>query len=136
MRGSIRRGEEFEWVDLAGHKQGALTKLLVSKENNGANNMDFMISSYAPQAYAEVHMHEESEECFYFVSGTGAFELDGERHVIGPNTVVFVPPKTLHGIFNTGYEPLVFIVTSSPPEPAFHERYQEYFVDAGQPGTA
>jgi mannose-6-phosphate isomerase-like protein (cupin superfamily) len=109
MQPTVRRVEEFEWVDLPGHKKGALTKLLVTK-------------------YAEEHHHETMSEVFYFISGTGVFVLGGERHIVGPGTVVFVPPKTRHAIFNTGFEHLTFLVTGSPPDQTFHDQYSEYFV--------
>lgn len=127
MSGMVRRAVEVEWVDLMGHKDAALTKLLVTRETCGARNLDFFISSYAPKAHAEVHAHERSEEVFYFLAGEGLFLLDGERHVVEPGTVIFVPPGSRHGIFNTGFTHLVFVVTASPPEEAFHAHYREYF---------
>jgi mannose-6-phosphate isomerase-like protein (cupin superfamily) len=127
MAGRVFKAEELEWVDLAGHVNAALTKLLVTRENCGAQNIDFYISSYAPKAYAELHHHEQTEEVFYFLSGTGIFELDGERHLVGPHTVVYVPPRARHAIYNTGFDNLVFIVTGTPPEAEFHERYRDYF---------
>lgn len=123
----VRKLAEYEWVDLAGHRDAALTKLLVTKEECGAENIDFFVSSYAPKAFAEEHVHERSEEIFYFISGTGLFVLDGERHIIEPGMVIFVPPRSKHAIFNTGMENLVFVVCSSPPEPEFHEEYARYF---------
>jgi len=128
MRGRVMRADELEWVDLAGHLNAALTKLLVTAENCGSRNIDFFISSYAPKAYVALHHHEESEEVFYFLSGTGIFELDGVRHKISPHTAIYVPPKTPHAILNTGFENLVFVVTATPPEREFHERYHDYFV--------
>lgn len=123
----VRRFEEYEWVDLAGHRDAALTKLLVTKEECGAENIDFFVSSYAPKAFAEEHVHGKSEEIFYFIKGSGLFLLGGERHLIEPGMVIFVPPGTKHAIFNTGMEDLVFVVCSSPPEPEFHEEYASYF---------
>ncbi len=126
-RKMVRRLEEYEWVDLAGHREAALTKLLVTKEECGAENIDFFVSSYAPKAYAEEHVHDRSEEIFYFTRGSGLFVLDGERFIVQAGTVIFVPPGTKHGIYNTGMEDLVFVVCSSPPEPEFHQEYASYF---------
>lgn len=121
MRGMVRNVKEWEWIDLAKHHDGALTKLLVTRENTGAKNIDFFLSSYAPKAFAAVHSHETAEEIFYFLAGEGLFVMDGERFTVGAGTVVFVPPKTQHGIFNTGFTDLVFVVTASPPEPLWHK---------------
>lgn len=116
-RGTIRHAVEVDWVDLGQHIGGALTKLLVTGANAACKNLDFYISSYMPKAYAEEHAHEETEEVFYFISGEGMFLLDGERHRVSAGTVVHVPPRIPHGIFNTGFDNLVFVVAASPPEP-------------------
>jgi len=131
MRGMVRNIKEWEWIDLAKHHNGALTKLLVTRENTGARNIDFFLSSYAPKAFAALHSHEKSEEIFYFLSGEGVFMLDGERFTIGPGTVVFVPPQTEHGIFNTGFADLVFVVTASPAEPLWHADNEQHFDPPG-----
>lgn len=129
----VRRFEEYEWVDLAGHRDAALTKLLVTREECGAEHIDFFVSSYAPKAFAQEHVHEKSEEIFYFLKGSGLFVLDGERHIVEPGMVIFVPPGTAHAIFNTGMDDLVFVVCSSPPEPEFHEEYASYFKASSPP---
>lgn len=131
----IRRLEEFEWVDLAGHRDAALTKLLVTAETCGARQIDFFVSSYAPKAFAEPHVHNVSEEIFYFTAGGGLFQLGDQRHVVGPGTVIFVPPGTVHAIYNTGFDNLVFVVCSSPPEPEFHRDYAGYFAAGGPPSN-
>ena len=123
----VKRLEEFEWVDLAGHRDAALTKLLVTKEVCGAENIDFFVSTYAPKAYAALHTHAASEEIFYFLEGSGLFQMGDARHVVNAGMVIFVPPGTPHAIYNTGFVNLVFVVCSSPPEPEFHEEYAAYF---------
>lgn len=131
MRGMVRDITEWEWVDLAKHHEGALTKLLVTRENCDSKNIDFFLSSYAPKAYAALHSHDEAEEVFYFLDGEGLFLLDGERFTVRRGSVVYVPPKTEHGIFNTGFKELVFVVTASPPEPAWHADNQQHFTPPG-----
>lgn len=131
MPAMVRHVTDWEWVDLAKHHGGSLTKLLVTEESCGASNIDFFISSYAPRAYAAMHLHEEAEEVFYFISGEGLFVMEETKHRVGPGTVVYVPPKTSHGIFNTGFENLVFVVTATPPEPLWHEDYAPNFPPPG-----
>lgn len=133
MPSTVRHAVEFEWIDLAKHESGALTKLLVTEESCGSKNIDFYISSYEPKAYAAMHMHEKSEEVFYFLEGEGIFMLGNTKHRVSPGTVIYVEPKTWHGIYNTGFTNLVFVVTATPPEPAWHEAYKPLFPPA-QPG--
>ncbi len=132
MRGYVRNAAEYEWIDLVGHKNAALTKLLVNPHIAGTDKIDFMISSYAPQGYAKEHAHTDRHECFYFISGSGTFDLDGVRHHIGQGSVVYVPPLTRHQIINTGFDNLVFLVAGSIAEAEFYKDYASYFVDAAK----
>lgn len=74
-----------------------------------------------------MHSHEVAEEVFYFLEGEGIFMMGEEKHLIKKGSVVYVPPKTEHGIFNTGFENLVFVVTATPPEPLWHDAYKSNF---------
>lgn len=133
MPSMVRHVTEWEWIDLAKHESGALTKLLVTNESCGSKNIDFYISSYAPKAYAAMHMHEQSEEVFYFLDGEGVFMMGNTKHRIRKGSVIYVEPKQWHGIFNTGFTDLVFVVTATPPEPLWHEAYKPLFPPP-QPG--
>ena len=50
-----------------------------------------------------------------------------EKHLVKKVSVVYIPPKTEHGIINTGFENLVFLVTATPSEPLWHEAYEPPF---------
>lgn len=120
--GVVRQATDVEWTDLGLHVNGALTKLLITKKNSGAKNIDFYISSYMPSAKAEEHSHEETEEVFYFLDGEGVFVLDGARHRVGNGIVIHVPPKVPHSIINTGFGNLVFVIAATPPEPMWTDK--------------
>ncbi|HEY8344336.1 MAG TPA: cupin domain-containing protein [Bacillota bacterium] len=45
-----------------------------------------------------VHVHEESEEIFYFLRGTGVAFLDEEEIPFKPGTVLLVPKGVKHGL--------------------------------------
>lgn len=115
MEGRIFRAEEVEWSEPPGHLGGAFSKLLVN-ESHGSRYFDFRISIYQPKGYVEPHIHEKNEQIFYILKGNGIFELDGRNHLVGPGTVIFIPPHVKHGIKNSGFEDLVFIVVASPPK--------------------
>ncbi len=109
------RSEAVPWVEPGGH-HNAFSKLLVSPERQGSHNFDFRISSYPPSGYAESHVHAEAEQIYYFLEGTGTIELDGVEHIVEPHTTLYVRPGVRHGVANTGFVNLVFIVATSPPE--------------------
>jgi mannose-6-phosphate isomerase-like protein (cupin superfamily) len=98
-----------------GHSN-SFSKMLVSPERQGSQRFDFRISSYPVSGYAEVHVHDEAEQIYYFLEGSGTVELDGIEHIVGPHTCMYVAPGVRHGVANSGFSNLVFIVATSPPE--------------------
>jgi len=114
MKAIVCRAEEVDWIEAPGHFS-AFSKLLVN-ESHGSKHFDFRISSYQPKGYCAAHVHENAENVYYILKGTGSVELDGTRHLVSEHSVIFIPPGVKHAIFNTGFEDLIFIVAASPPQ--------------------
>ncbi|HEX7868991.1 MAG TPA: cupin domain-containing protein [Chryseobacterium sp.] len=60
-------------------------------------------STHAP------HRHPE-EEFFYILEGKATFYLDGKTKIVGPNTSLYCPPNSEHGISNAGTTDLKYLV--------------------------
>jgi len=61
------------------------------------------------------HLHDDAEEIFYVVSGTGRVKVGEEEEDIAPGSCIFIPPKTLHQLLNTGNVELKVLAVTSPP---------------------
>ncbi|UCG05605.1 MAG: cupin domain-containing protein [Desulfobacterales bacterium] len=114
MKAKIFKAAEADWIEAPGH-HSAFSKLLIN-ETDGSKYFDFRVSSYQPKGYCEVHTHQIAENIYYILRGEGIMELDGQRHLVSPGTVVFIPAGVEHGIANTGFEDLIFVVAASPPQ--------------------
>lgn len=55
------------------------------------------------------HQHAE-EEYLMVVAGTGTWHLLGEERPAQPGDMLYASPWDIHGITNTGTEPLTFVV--------------------------
>ena len=55
------------------------------------------------------HVHEGDNEVFYFLSGTGEYNDNGTIVQVHPGDTTICSDGTLHGLKNTGDEPLEFI---------------------------
>jgi mannose-6-phosphate isomerase-like protein (cupin superfamily) len=53
------------------------------------------------------HQHPE-EESMVIASGNGEILVGGEKVSVGPNSMMYCESNKLHGIKNTGSEPLLF----------------------------
>lgn len=82
-----------------------------SADNDRLNNLEVNI---VPGYCINPHVHEESSEFFYVVSGQGEFLDDTEWKPIKKGDAFVAPKGMNHGIKNVGNETLVLFSTFSP----------------------
>ena len=58
------------------------------------------------------HRHEDDEEYYYILSGSGVMTLDGERYPVTAGDLTAVFPGGTHGLANTGSDDMRIIVVS------------------------
>ncbi len=76
----------------------------------GATGGDFSFQSFAPgDETGFLHTHKTHEELYFFLSGKGEFQVDGEVFPITEGSVVRVAPNGKRSIRNNGAEPLVML---------------------------
>lgn len=61
-------------------------------------------------------VHDDHDQFLAFVSGEGEVVLDGRRHRVVAEHLVFVPAGTRHDVRNTGADPMRIVTTYAPPE--------------------
>ena len=75
-----------------------------------ATGGDFSFQSFAPGSETGfLHTHKTHEELYFFLSGTGEFQVDGEVFAVGEGSVVRVAPAGKRSVRNNGTEPLVML---------------------------
>ncbi len=69
----------------------------------------------------DVHSHQEAQETWYVLSGSGRLTVGAEQVDLVPGTLVVAPPGVEHQIANPGLEPLnvLFMYSPAGPEEAF-----------------
>ena len=69
-----------------------------------------------PGETVPAHTHQDEDQIYYVVSGTGFVELDGVRTSVHAGSAVLIALGTEHLITNTGSDPLdyVFFVVFVP----------------------
>jgi quercetin dioxygenase-like cupin family protein len=67
------------------------------------------------------HVHPRGQDTWTVLSGSGQYQLeqDGKSKTISPGCVVVAHTGSVHGVFNSGHEPLVFISVVSPAEAGY-----------------
>ena len=63
----------------------------------------------APGEIVAEHSHQDMEECFYFIEGTGIYKLNGEEYKVCQGTFIKIPENTTHELRVVEDKPLRFI---------------------------
>lgn len=76
----------------------------------GATGADFSFQSFAPGTESGfLHTHKTHEELYFFLSGSGEFQVDGEVFPVAEGSVVRVAPDGKRSVRNNGNSPLVML---------------------------
>lgn len=60
------------------------------------------------------HRHPAMEEIIYVIEGSAEQWVDREKLTLGPGDAAHIPMDVVHGTYNAGSEPLVFLAILSP----------------------
>lgn len=60
------------------------------------------------------HRHPAMEEIIHVISGTAEQWVERDSRLLGPGDVAHIPRNVVHGTYNAGTEPLVFLAILSP----------------------
>ncbi len=75
-----------------------------------ATGSEFSLQCFAPgQETGFLHTHKNHEELYFFLSGKGEFQVDGEVFAVGKGSVVRVAPQGKRSVRNNGTDPLLML---------------------------
>jgi mannose-6-phosphate isomerase-like protein (cupin superfamily) len=80
----------------------------------GSRHMSVTWLEVPPGASRTLHSHEESEQVYVVVEGSGKMSVAGDTETLGKGDLVLVPPATDHAIENDGVEVLCCVSVQSP----------------------
>lgn len=75
-----------------------------------ATGSEFSFQVFAPGSETGfLHTHKTHEELYFFLSGTGEFQVDGKVFPVTEGCVVRVAPAGRRSVRNNGSEPLIML---------------------------
>jgi len=101
--------EDVPWA-VSEHNPGLQYKLLIDASRAETDGFSFGILKLGPGAVLSPH-HHDPQESYFILEGEALMHLNDAGQEVAPGSVVYIPRGQLHGITNTGSEPLVFIWT-------------------------
>ena len=79
-----------------------------------ARNQSLAEATVPVGARTVAHYHRVTEELYFFTAGSGRMTLGDEEREVAPGDCVVIPPGQVHGLVNTGDEPLVLLCCCAP----------------------
>ncbi|MHA2069230.1 MAG: cupin domain-containing protein [Candidatus Thorarchaeota archaeon] len=94
-----------------------LRELLNPRHDKEDLKLDYSIAHaiVKPGKSSMPHRFFEASEVYYIIQGTGIMHIDEETAKVAPGDVVYIHPKGIQYIENTGTSDLVFLCMVYPP---------------------
>lgn len=80
----------------------------------GSRNLSVNWLEVPPGTSEELRSHEEAEQAYVVVQGSGTMSATGDTQELAPGDFVLIPPATDHSVANDGGEPLALVSVQSP----------------------
>ena len=98
-------------------RSGVLSRQLVWPKNSPEAQSTITQVTMAPGSVSERHSHKACEQIWIVVQGKGDLLLEnGNTDVLRAGDIVRTPAGDVHGIVNSGPEPLVYFAVTTPPQ--------------------
>jgi mannose-6-phosphate isomerase-like protein (cupin superfamily) len=106
---NLDRLEQFTTLD------GSRIRELAGPSWTPARNQSLAEATVPAGSATVQHLHRESEEIYYFTSGSGRMRLGDDESDVAAGDCVVIPPDTPHKLWAYEDEPLVLLCCCAPP---------------------
>jgi mannose-6-phosphate isomerase-like protein (cupin superfamily) len=106
----VRRLSDAAAVDV--HRLSA--RVLMDAGELGSRNLSVNWLEVPPGASEDLRSHEEAEQVYVVVQGTGTMSATGDSQQLVAGDLAMIPPATDHSIANDGSAALALVSVQSP----------------------
>jgi mannose-6-phosphate isomerase-like protein (cupin superfamily) len=93
---------------------GVRPHILMDAGELGSRNVSVNWLEVPAGVSEELRSHEEAEQVYVVVSGSGSMSATGDTQRLEVGDLVLIPPATDHAVANDGSEPLALVSVQSP----------------------
>ena len=98
-------------------KTGIQSRQLVWPKNSPEGWTTITHVTMEPGSVSERHAHQRSEQIWIVERGEGLLLLGNEQtEALRAGDIVRTPANEIHGVANSGKEPLVYLAVTTPPQ--------------------
>ena len=93
----------------------SLSYQLISPSSVGSRKFLITVVIVQPGGSTPLHEHRTVESMYYILEGRGEILSGREKRILGPDTAVYFPAGSTHGIRNVGRTRLRYLSCHAPP---------------------
>ena len=93
---------------------GLRPHILMDAGELGSRNVSVNWLEVPPGVSEEMRSHEEAEQVYVVVGGSGTMSATGDTQRLSAGDLVLIPPATDHSVANDGGETLTLVSVQSP----------------------
>jgi len=93
----------------------SLSYQLISPSSVGSRKFLITVVEVRPGGSTPLHEHRTVESMFYILEGRGEVLSGRDKRILGPDTAVYFPAGSTHGIRNVGRTRLRYLSCHAPP---------------------
>lgn len=108
---NVRRRDEIEPFVT---KDTSLIREIMAPQNSRIERQSLAEATLRPGAETQAHLHPNTEEIYYILSGEGWMAIEQERRRVGPGDAIGIPAGRRHQIRNVGESDLVLLCCCAP----------------------
>ncbi|MBM3472530.1 MAG: cupin domain-containing protein [Armatimonadetes bacterium] len=94
---------------------GSFVTELVRPERGGSRNVSVAEAVVQPGQSTRRHVHRESDEVYFVLSGEGVVTLGAKSYAVEPGSCLFLPAGEAHSACCDGPEALKILCLCAPP---------------------
>ena len=93
----------------------SLSYQLITPSNVASRKFIITVVDVRPGGSTRLHEHRTVESMYYILEGRGEVSSGHEKKVVGPDTAVYFPAGSTHGIRNVARKHLRYLSCHAPP---------------------
>jgi len=96
-------------------KDTSIIRSILDLSNAPVKKQSLAEAVVKPGKSTEEHLHEKTEEIYYFVQGKGILTINNQPSTVNTGDAVLLPPGTSHKFINTGKKAAKILCCCAPP---------------------
>ncbi|MFW9767441.1 MAG: cupin domain-containing protein [Candidatus Thorarchaeota archaeon] len=111
----VKRLKELKTI--AGLDNTVIQEMLNPLHEGDLSSVNYSLAhaTLEPNVSSLPHRFFTASEVYYILKGTGVMHIDDETNEVGPGDTIYIPPKAIQYIENTGEGDLEFLCIVCPP---------------------